>query len=228
MRRITPTSMLTLAVAATAAGLLLGPVGGLQQPNAGFHLPWPMLAVLFAASVVLRIHLQFRREVHSVTLMELPLVLALHFVDPASMVLARMVGSLPALVIHSRQRGRKLLFNLALFALEACVAALVFSWLLAGRAPVGTVGLTATFGAVLATDLLSAVLVMTAISLQEGRSIALRLGRHCQRAVAAVTIQPGPDRGVILATDRQLAWLLWSWRGAVHGLSGLRVAARAA
>jgi diguanylate cyclase (GGDEF)-like protein len=210
MRRIPPTMMLILAVASAAAGLLLGPVGGLQQPSVRFHLPWPMLAALFAASVGLRIHLQFRREVHSVTLMELPLVLGLHFVDPVGMVLARLAGSLPALVVHSRQRGSKLLFNLALFALEACVAALVFSWLLAGRAPVGMVGLAATFGAVVATDLLSAALVMAAISLQEGTlDHAATRQALASGAVAAVSnTSLALIAVVVLAADRQVAWLL--------------------
>jgi diguanylate cyclase (GGDEF)-like protein len=210
MRRIPPTLLLILAVAATAAGLLLGPVGGLKQPNFTFHLPWPILAALFAASVILRIHLQFRREVHSVTLMEVPLVLGLHFVDPASLILARLAGSLPALAIHSRQRGHKLLFNLALFALEACVAALVFSWILAGRAPAGTIGLAATFGAVLTTDVLSAALVIAAIALQEGT-----LDRAATRqalasgAVAAVSnTSLALIAVVVLAADRQVAWLL--------------------
>jgi diguanylate cyclase (GGDEF)-like protein len=202
--------MLSLAAAAMTAGLLLGPVRGLQQPSGGFHLPWPVLAGLFAASVVLRVHLQFRREVHSVTLMELPLVLGLHFVDPAGMVLARLAGSLPALVIHSRQRGSKLLFNLALFALEACVAALVFSWLLAGRAPVGTIGLAATFGAVLATDLLSASLVIAAISFQEG--VLDRVATKQALASGAVAAVTNTSLALIavavLAADRQVAWLL--------------------
>jgi diguanylate cyclase (GGDEF)-like protein len=210
MRRIPPTLVLSLATVAATAGLLFGPVHDLHQRPAGFQLPWPLLAALFAASVVLRVHLQFRREVHSVTLMEVPLVLGLHFVDPAAMVLARLAGSLPTLVLHSRQRGRKLLFNLALFALEACVAALVFSWLLAGRAPVGTIGLAATFGAVGATDLLSGSLVIAAISLQEGV-----LDRAAARqaltsgAIAAITnTSLALIAVVVLAADRQVAWLL--------------------
>jgi diguanylate cyclase (GGDEF)-like protein len=209
MRRIPPTLVLSLAAAATA-GLLVGPVRGLPQPASGFHLPWPVLAGLFAASVVLRVHLQFRREVHSVTLMEVPLVLGLHLVSPASMVLARLAGSLPTLVIHSRQRGRKLLFNLALFGLEACLAALIFAWLLAGRAPVGTVGLVATFGAVLVTDLVSGSLVIAAIALQEGV-----LDRAAARqALASGTVAAVTNTSlaliavVVLAADRQVAWLL--------------------
>ena len=219
MRRIPPTLVLSLAVVAAAAGLLLGPVRALDQPNAGFHLPWPVLTALFAGTVVLRVHVQFRREVHSVTLMELPLVLGLHFADPTGMVLARMAGSILALVLHSRQRGLKLLFNLGLFALETCVAGLVFAWLLAARAPEGTAGLVATFGAVLATDLMSATLVMAAISLQEGALDRAATGQVLvSGAVAAVTNTSLALIAVaVLATDRQAAWLL-----------GLCVAARAA
>jgi diguanylate cyclase (GGDEF)-like protein len=210
MRRIPPTLVLSLAVVGAAAGLLLGPVRALDQPNAGFHLPWPVLTALFAGTVVLRVHVQFRREVHSVTLMELPMVLGLHFADPTAMVLARMAGSILALVLHSRQRGLKLLFNLGLFALETCVAGLAFAWLLAGRAPEGTAGLVATFGAVLATDLLSGTLVMAAISLQERALDRAATGQALvSGAVAAVTNTSLALIAVaVLATDRQVAWLL--------------------
>ena len=210
MRRVPPTLVLSLAAVTATATLLLGPVGGLAPPNGGFHLPWPVLAGLFGASVVLRVHLQFRREVHSVTLMEVPLVLGLHLSDPVSMVLARLVGSLPVLVVHSRQRGLKLVFNLALFGLEACVAALVFAWLLAGRAPAGTVGLVATFAAVLVTDLLSGSLVISAISLQEGGldRAAARQALATGTVAAVTNTSLALIAAAVLAADRQVAWLL--------------------
>jgi hypothetical protein len=31
-----------------------------------FRLPWPVLAARFAVAVLARVHIQFRREVHSV------------------------------------------------------------------------------------------------------------------------------------------------------------------
>jgi hypothetical protein len=209
MRRIPPTLVLSLAMVAATAGLLLGPVRSLPAPDSTFHLPWPVLAALFAVSVALRVHLQFRREVHSVTLMEVPLVLGLHFVDPTGMVLARMAGSAPALVL-SHQRGRKLLFNVALFAFEACVAGLVFAWVLAGRAPAGTVGLVATFGAVLSTDLHSAVLVITAISLQEGAvdPAAARQALASGMAAAVTNTSLALITVAVLKADRQVAWLI--------------------
>ena len=210
MRRLPPTLLLSLVAAAVAVELLLGPVGSLPRPNGAVHLPWPVLAALFGASVVLRVHLQFRREVHSVTLMEVPLVLGLHFIDPVGLVLARLAGSIPPLVLHSRQRGSKLLFNVALFTLEACVAGLVFSWLLDGQAPAGTAGLVATFGAVLATDLLSAALVIAAISLQEGVPDRAATGYALASGAAAAVTNTSLAliAVVVLAADRQVAWLL--------------------
>jgi hypothetical protein len=57
-----------------------------------------VLAALFAAAVILRVQVQTDREVHSITLVELPLVLGLFLVDPLGLVVARLVGSVPALL----------------------------------------------------------------------------------------------------------------------------------
>ena len=126
------------------------------------------------------------------------------------MVLARLAGSLPVLVVHSRQRGLKLVFNLALFGLKACVAVLVFAWLLAGRAPAGTVGLVATFAAVLVTDLLSGSLVISAISLQEGGldRTAARQALATGTVAAVTNTSLALIAAAVLAADRQVAWLL--------------------
>ncbi len=71
---------LTAAMVA-AAVLLAGPISDLGAPATSVRLPWPALAALFAAAV-LRVHIQFRREVHSVNPVELPLVLGLHLASP--------------------------------------------------------------------------------------------------------------------------------------------------
>lgn len=62
MRRVPSTLVLSLAVVAVAAGLLLGLVQDLPQPDRGFHLPWLVLAGLFGVSVVLRVHLLRGRQ----------------------------------------------------------------------------------------------------------------------------------------------------------------------
>src|ERR671914_754388 len=141
------TLALTAAMMAAVAALLAGPIRALPPPAGGMRLPWPVLAALIAAAVLLEVHIQFRREVHSVNLVELPLVLGLHLVGPGGLVIAQLGGSLLALVVGSRQTGRKLAFNLSLAMLEACVASLVFATVLGGRAPDGTSGMGATFSA---------------------------------------------------------------------------------
>jgi diguanylate cyclase (GGDEF)-like protein len=204
------TLTLTAAMLAAAAALLLGPIRDLAPPATGMRLPWPVLAAAFAAAVLLRVHIQFRREVHSVNLVELPLVLGLHLVGPAGLAAAQLAGSLPALVFGSRQTGRKLAFNLALSLLEVCLASVVFAAVLGGDEPDGAIGLVATFTAVLATDLVSAALVLAAIRLNDG-AVARRdiVQTLVTGVVAAVTTGSlAMVAVVVLVHDRQVAWLL--------------------
>jgi diguanylate cyclase (GGDEF)-like protein len=204
------TLALTAAMLAAVAALLAGPIRGLPPPAGEMRLPWPLLAVLSATAVLLRVHIQFRREVHSINLVELPLVLGLHLVGPVGLVAAQFAGSLLALVLGSRQTGRKLAFNLALSLLEACLASVVFAAVLGGGDPDGTLGMVATFTAVLATDLVSAAVVLAAIRLNDGavgaRDVTQTLATG---AVAAVTTTSlAMVAVVVLVNDRQVAWLL--------------------
>jgi diguanylate cyclase (GGDEF)-like protein len=204
------TLALTAAMLTAVAALLVGPIRDLSPPAGPVRLPWPVLAALFAAAVLLRVHIQFRREVHSVNLVELPLVLGLHLVGQPGLVAAQLAGSLPALVLGSRQRGRKLAFNLALSLLEVCLASVVFAAVLRGEEPNGTIGLAATFAAMLATDLVSAALVLAAIRLNDA-AVARRdvVQTLVTGAVAAVTTSSLAMVAVVVVRhDRQVAWLL--------------------
>jgi diguanylate cyclase (GGDEF)-like protein len=204
------TLTLTTAMLVAVAVLLLGPILDLAPPAGPVRLPWPVLAVLFAAGVLLRVHIQFRREVHTVNLVELPLVLGLHLVGPAGLVAAHLVGSIPALVLGSGQTGRKLAFNLGLSLLEVCLASVVFAAVLNGGDPDGAIGLVATFTAVLVTDLASAALVLAAIRLNDG-AVARRdvVQTLVTGAVAAVTTGSlALVAVVVLRHDRLVAWLL--------------------
>jgi fluoride ion exporter CrcB/FEX len=168
------------------------------------------LAALIAGAVLLEVHIQFRREVHSVNLVELPLVLGLHLVGPLGLVAAQLGGSVLALAVASRQTGRKLAFNLSLAMLEACLASLVFAAVLGGAEPDGTLAMVATFAAVLATDLVSAALVLAAIWLNDGQ-VARRdvVQTLVTGTVAAVTTGSlALIAVVVLRHDRQVAWLL--------------------
>ena len=166
MGRRAGTLVLTAAMLAAGAALSLGPVATMPPTPSPLRLSWALLAALFAAAVLLRVQVQTDREVHSITLVELPLVLGLFLVDPLGLVVARLVGSVPAL-LHAwlarrkpagRRPGWRPLFDASLALLEASVAVVVFDAVLGGDDPSGTPGMVATFTAVLAADLLSATL----------------------------------------------------------------------
>ena len=195
---------------AAGVALLLGPVETLPPTPSPMRLPWPVLAALFAAAVILRVQVQTDREVHSITLVELPLVLGLFLVDPLGLVAARLVGSVPALLLEARRPGWRPLFDTSRALLEASVAVVVFDTVLGGDDPRGTPGMVATFTAVLAADLLGATLVMTAARLRDGvvgwRPVVQAL---VTGAVAAITTSSlALVAVVVLIHNRQVAWLL--------------------
>ena len=93
-----------------------------------YHLPWlVLLAAGFLLAEVAVVHYDFRSEAHSLSVSELPLVFGLFFAPPSGVVTAHVVGAGLALVLHRRQVGLKLVFNLAHFALGTCLAVLVFA-----------------------------------------------------------------------------------------------------
>ena len=89
-------------------------------------VPWIVLTLGYAASELTVVHIEFRRDAHSVSLNEIPLVLALVFASPGHLLVAHLVGAGAVLVLHRRQAVLKLVFNLSHFALEDCVAIVVF------------------------------------------------------------------------------------------------------
>src|SRR5207302_3122523 len=98
----------------------------LEEPEMKLRLPWYLLAGLFYLAEANVVHLHFRREAHSISFSEIPMVLGLFFVRPQMIVLAVLVGSAAALLIHRRQRPLKLAFNLATFGMNATVVTAVF------------------------------------------------------------------------------------------------------
>jgi diguanylate cyclase (GGDEF)-like protein len=144
-------------------------VRNLSAPNAPFEIPWWVLAGVFCVAEIFVVHVEFRRDAHSVSLSEIPLVLGLFFSDPKALVLAQIVGAGAALVLHRRQSLLKLTFNLGHFFVEACVAVLIFRSIADLTRTPGTTEWAATFAATLVTTVVGVVAIFLAISLSEGR-----------------------------------------------------------
>ncbi|HYP23265.1 MAG TPA: ATP-binding protein [Actinomycetota bacterium] len=162
--------LLNIAIAGLAA-LLVAALGaaGVDSVDNPFEIPWWAIAGLFFLAEVYVVHLQFRREAHSFSLSEIPLVLGLYFLAPPVLVLAQLVGSGTALVLHRRQSPLKLVFNLAHLSLEATFASLLFHWVVGRGDPAGLTGWIGTVVAVALTTVLAAVMITIAISLSEGK-----------------------------------------------------------
>jgi diguanylate cyclase (GGDEF)-like protein len=185
-RRTLPIWILNLAVLATAVALYGGPVAGLQ-PVARPHLPWWLVAIAFALAERCVVHLHFRRGAHSFSLGDIPLVFGLIFCSANGVVLGCLLGSGLVLLFDRRLPTVKFMFNLAQFALHACIAVLVIHAIAPANGAVVPRTWAAALIATQASGLVTVLLIATAISLSEGM-IRLRTIVHMLSMDLVVTM----------------------------------------
>src|SRR3984885_5726719 len=161
--------LLTVVLVATAVFLLVDVVSKLHEIPAPRQIPWWVLIPLFCAAEVFVVHIQFRRDAHSFSLSELPLVVGFFFAPPLVVVLSMVAGTALALSIHRRQSPLKLAFNIANFTVANSVAALLFRSLVNPNDPVSTISFLGVLAAILAAGVLQSMVILTAISFSEGR-----------------------------------------------------------
>ena len=125
---------------------------------------WLILPMVYVAEMAV-VHLRYRREAHSFSLSEIPIVLGLFFATPIELVLAVIAGNLLVLTIHRRQPLLKLAFNLAQFSLVTGIAIVVFRIIAAFGEPAGPAGWVGAFAATLIALTIAGVLVNQAIQL---------------------------------------------------------------
>lgn len=160
------------------ASLLVGPSGATTGPLSSaldVQLPWWILAIAFYLAGARAVHLQFQREAHSFTLSEIPLVVGLFLAAPGEVVLASVIGSGAALIIHRRPSLMKLAFNLSLYLLGAAVAVSLFRALAGTASPLVPGTWLAALLAVALSTVVGLIAVNAAIWLAQGRSDRRRL-----------------------------------------------------
>ena len=119
--------LLVMLLAAAGGALFLTLVRQLPSPETPLALPWVTWVVAFAATEVFVVHVQLQRDSHSFSLTDLVFVAGLYLISPTDLVAAQVAGAGLALVLHRRQFGLKLFFNLAQYALAGSLAATVFT-----------------------------------------------------------------------------------------------------
>jgi diguanylate cyclase (GGDEF)-like protein len=159
--------LLTGAMAAAAALLIWPHAHAAPVADVGW-LTWWMLIPAFALTEVFVVHLYAGNSAHTHTLRELPSIVALTLLSPVGYLFAHLLGAGVEIVLHARIRGRKLAFNLAMFAFEAALGVTVFRLLLGDAGILEPRAWLAAIAAALLTDLVTSGCVTVAIAATEG------------------------------------------------------------
>ena len=202
--------VLMFAMVVTVAALHATVLRGTGPAIADIRLQWWLLVPLFVLGELFQVQMHFRREAHSFSMSELPLVLGLFFADPRHLLIAQLVGAALVLGLHRRQSALKLAFNLAQFALTTTLAVTVFRALAPVPDPLSPRSWLATGAAALVSGIVGAALLVTAISLAEGRLEKTRLPTVLSLGVLAAL--PNSSLGLIacavIVQSTSAIWLL--------------------
>ncbi|MFA5890732.1 MAG: EAL domain-containing protein [Actinomycetota bacterium] len=202
--------ILNVLLACLAAAGYVWVTRGLAPVGAPVRIHWTLLAAMFCLAEIFAVHVHVRRDTHSFSISELPIVLGLLFAPPSELILALVTGSAVALAIHRRQPLVKFVFNLSQYAIGTTLAVVVFQCFASASEPLGPRWWAAALGATLTIDLASALMITLAVSLLEGRLVwhALR-GLPGLGLVATAT---NTGLALLAATviwhDSRAAWLL--------------------
>ncbi|MDH5372331.1 MAG: EAL domain-containing protein, partial [Acidimicrobiia bacterium] len=163
------TRVLLLTLAVSAAALLISLIVGdwTALPGAP-ELPWWILIPAVYLSEITVVHFRGKRDAHSFSMSEIPLIFGLFFFAPGDLMLSVLLGSALVLSIHRRQQLLKWLFNVSQFALVFGVAILVFRAIVPLGNPLGIAGWVGAVIAAMASLVTAMTLVNLAIFLVSG------------------------------------------------------------
>lgn len=157
------------AAAAAVAAVVLTATRGLPAPPHPLPVPWWGLALGFCLAECVVLHVHFRRETHTLSPSDVPLVLGLFALSPVALVAVQVGGMGAALVFYRRQRPVKVVFNLAQTALGTALAVASFRWIVDGHDAYRSAGWLAGLAAASVAAVTGIVLVAAAVSLAEER-----------------------------------------------------------
>ena len=144
---------------------LIAPWGSLID---SVEIPWPVLVAIFAIAERAVFHLRFRKDAHSFSLSDIPLVIALFLAPPLAAITAQLAGTAIVLLIR-RQQPVKMAFNLGQFVVQTSLAILVFRPIVSLGDAIGPAGWTAAVVATLVALGVAEVMIISVIKLSGGR-----------------------------------------------------------
>ncbi len=153
-------------VLAYAGGLFAGGIaclvitpGVTQVPERHWTLPFVVLAVAFALAEATALHVEIRKESHSLSLSGIPMMFGLLFTSPLLLALAYVAGAAPTMRWIRKSDVTKTTWNCSLFFAEAAVAALVVRTALGTDLPSNALEWCIPLAAVLVAELMSLLAV---------------------------------------------------------------------
>ncbi len=150
------------------------------------EIPWIVLVVMFAIAERAVFHLRFKKDAHSFSLSEIPLVIALFVVSPLAAVTAQLAANVLAL-LHRRQQPVKITFNLGQFAVQTSLAIIIFRPIAALGEAIGPAGwIAAIVGAVVA--LIAAEFMINTVIYLSGGRLSLKESFEVMMLTALATV----------------------------------------
>lgn len=166
--------MLTGLISLVAA-LLAWTIVDLDPIEGPLRIRWWVLAPMVYVSELTVVHLRFRRDAHSFSMSELPLVAALFFASPAELIVAQLIGNAAALAINRRQPLIKFAFNLSQFSLQTVIAVVVFRAVVSAGSPDSWIGWLAAGLAGVTVLVIATGLITAAIRMSGGKLNSLEM-----------------------------------------------------
>lgn len=143
------------ALFAVAMSLLALTPDSTTTPDRAWALPFLVLVVAFGVAEATALHVEIRKESHSLSLSGIPLMLGLLFASPVVLALAYIAGSAPTMLWVRKSGVIKTTWNCSLFFAEAALAALIVRSTIGTDLPTSAIEWLAPLSAVLAAELLS-------------------------------------------------------------------------
>ncbi|NND76276.1 MAG: EAL domain-containing protein [Ilumatobacter sp.] len=184
-------------------GLLLGTPLATVTPERTWSLPFLALVAAFGIAEATALHVEIRKESHSLSLSGIPLMFGLLYVSPVALGLAYVLGTVPTLLWIRKSGPIKVLWNAALFFCEASLAAFIVHHFLGTDMPATATEWLVPLCAVLAAELLSLFavpLVIMAVDVKfrlllfrdvgKSQALALLAGTFTVTALAASVSSP--------------------------------------
>jgi diguanylate cyclase (GGDEF)-like protein len=197
--------------AASAAVTLILAADGVVAPALSGGLWWLAgLAVLFFLTEGFTVHVRVRRGAHGINVSEFPMVLGLLSFDPVTVILLRALAGGAGLIVARGQRGTKLAFNVALLAVQASVGVLVFHAVTPhvlgiSADGVGPRTVLATYLAMIASDVVAAVLLTAVIAVHDDPGEWRRLPAALRSTWLVVVTTTGAVISFLAVTEPQWA-----------------------